>query len=360
MPSATTVEEPCETPSPSLATSPSTEYLREESTQEKPFYGWVMLPVAMLILVASSPGQTFGFAFFNPHFQQALSLTSTQLSTAYLFATLLAAVPLSYVGSLTDRFGLRKSLFATVIALSLGCMLLAATSNIAMLCLSFFVMRLLGPGMMVLLANNTLAAWFDKRLGKASGAMQLSMAGAVALIPAGMLLLINSFGWRQAYVIIGCGLALTMLPVLWFFYRESPEELGQERDGIVPGPQVLPAVPAGSVAENSTTRGSSDFTLAEAMRTPAYWVLIAATSAWAMIGTGIVFHMEALFATRGLAETTMQLAPTALAIGMAAMQLCGGVLAARVAIRFLEMLAIGGIGSSSLAVMAAPGAKTLL
>lgn len=360
MSSATVAEEPCETPSSTLAVSSSTHFLREEPAASGPYYGWVMLPVAMLILVASSPGQTFGFAFFNPHFQRALSLTPTQLSTAYLFATLLAAVPLSYVGSLTDRFGLRKSLFATVTALSLGCLLLAATSNIAMLCLSFFVMRLLGPGMMVLLANNTLAAWFDKRLGKASGAMQLSMAGAVALIPAGMLVLINNFGWRQAYVIIGCGTAIVLLPVLWFLYRESPEEVGQTLDGFAPGPQVLPAVPAGIAEQAKLTQPAASFTLQEAMRTPAYWVLIAATSAWAMIGTAIVFHMEALFSARGIAETTMQLAPTALAVGMATMQLCGGVLADRVAIRFLVMLAIGGIGTSSLAVMAAPGAKTLL
>ena len=28
------------------------------------FYGWVMLPVAMLIQIATSPGQTFGISGF--------------------------------------------------------------------------------------------------------------------------------------------------------------------------------------------------------------------------------------------------------------------------------------------------------
>ncbi|WP_218932094.1 MFS transporter [Adhaeretor mobilis] len=327
------------------------------------FYGWTMLPLAMLILVASSPGQTFGFAFFNPHFQEALSLSTTQLSSVYLIATLLAAVPLSYLGALTDRFGMRNSILATVVASSAGCLLLASANHVAVLCVCFFVMRLLGPGMMVLLANNTLAAWFDRRLGKATGAMQLSMAGAVAIVPAGMLRLIHLYGWRQAYVIIGCSVAALLLPVVWFFYRESPAEMGQRPDGSAadsdPGPQVLPGVPAGKVAP-SISYSSAELTLREASRTAGYWVLIGATATWAMIGTGLVFHMEALFAERGIHATTMQLAPTMLALGMAVMQLLGGALADGVAIRWLLMFALSGIGASCLAVMVSSSGSGLL
>ena len=72
------------------------------------YYGWTMLAAATMVMVASSPGQTFGFSFFNPEFRATLSITSTTLSATYLVATLLAAVPLTYVGALADRFGLRR------------------------------------------------------------------------------------------------------------------------------------------------------------------------------------------------------------------------------------------------------------
>ena len=36
------------------------------------FYGWLMLPLAMLLKIASSPGQTFGFSFFNVNFSRGV------------------------------------------------------------------------------------------------------------------------------------------------------------------------------------------------------------------------------------------------------------------------------------------------
>ena len=64
------------------------------------FYGWLMLPVVMLLNVCTAPGQTYVVAVFNPHLRTALSLSSSQLSGAYMLGTLLAAVPMIWVGDL--------------------------------------------------------------------------------------------------------------------------------------------------------------------------------------------------------------------------------------------------------------------
>jgi hypothetical protein len=64
------------------------------------FYGWVMLPAVMLVSICTSPGQPFGIAVFNPYLRQALGLSNSELSGAYMAGTMLAALPLIYIGAL--------------------------------------------------------------------------------------------------------------------------------------------------------------------------------------------------------------------------------------------------------------------
>ena len=78
------------------------------------FYGWVMLPVVTLISICTSPGQTYGIAVFNPYLREALSLSNSELSGAYALGTILASLPLTYVGALMDRYGPRRVLFGVV------------------------------------------------------------------------------------------------------------------------------------------------------------------------------------------------------------------------------------------------------
>jgi len=318
--------------------------------------------MATLVMIATSPGQTFGFSFFNPHIRQALSLSRTQLSAAYLVATLLASLPLAYLGGLSDKFGMRRVLLIAVAVMAAACALAASVQNVAMLFATFFIMRMVGPGLMTLLANNTLAAWFDRRLGVASGAMQLGMAGAIAVVPAGFYMLINTIGWRQAYLAMGAALAVGLLPLLWFVYRQSPSDVGQWPDGRAPDeddPSLAdPSMSAGSA--HGISGYANSLSLDEAIRTRSYWILLAATGAWALIGTGLVFHMQAVFTSRGLDEALAAWAPTAMAIGMAAMQITGGILADRIGVRWLVVMAMSGIAAGCSVVALSSGLGLLL
>jgi MFS family permease len=79
----------------------------------------------------------------------------------------------------------------------------------------------------------------------------------------------------------------------------------------------------------------------QAMRHPAYWILLVAAAVWALIGTGLVFHLEAVFQTSGMGVVESTRAMTCLAIGMGAMQLMGGLMADRLAMRWLLVAAMG-------------------
>ena len=138
-----------------------------------------MLPIAMLAMIATSPGQTFGISIFNPSFRLALGLSHSQLTGAYMFGTLLAALPQPYIGGLMDRFGIRRVMVIIVILLGIACIFMSQVLNLLMLFLAFFFLRLLGQGALSLLANNTLAMWFQVRLGTVAGMMNAALAVAI-------------------------------------------------------------------------------------------------------------------------------------------------------------------------------------
>lgn len=333
---------------PALTATPSVEAI--EQPVENPrrfFYGWLMLPIAMGMMVATSPGQTFGFSFFNAEFRAAFDLTQTRLSATYLIATVLASLALPYIGGLTDRHGLRRSSLAALLAMAGVCVFISQIQGVLTLFVAFLLFRILGPGTLVLLANNTLARWFDRRLGMASGFMQVAMAGAMAFIPAGMLMLIDTFGWRGAYLAIAAILAGGLLPLLLVLYRESPAVVGQFADG--------DTFEHDHEVQRLAALGLS---LDQARRHPSFWIMLAATATWALIGTGFVFHLEAIFVAVGLDKTSSARAMGFMATSMASAQMLGGLLADRIALRWLIVGAVGIIAISS--SMLALGSANLL
>ena len=284
------------------------------------FYGWLMLPIITLIQIATAPGQTFGVAVFNPYLSAALSLSSTELSGAYMAGTLLAALPMTWTGALMDRHGPRKTLVGVVLLFGLTCLGMSQVSGLFTLFLVFLCLRLLGQGAMGLLAGATLAMWFNRRLGLAGGISNLGAAAAMGATPALGLWLIHSYGWRWAYAILGLTVWLLLLPLLGLFFRNRPENIGQQPDG---GPDH-----AGS-KHQKTAADQRAFTLSAALRTRTYWIVTAITASWSMIGTGIHFHAVPIYLARGLGETDAVAMFSIFAAVMAATRLGGGLLVDR-------------------------------
>jgi MFS family permease len=292
-----------------------------------------MVAAATTLAVSSSPGQTFGFTYFNPKIRASLGLSQTELSTAYLAATLLAALPLSYLGGVIDRVGLRRSTLVALAGLAAACYAGSLIHNMATLLAACGAMRLLGPGVMSLLANNTLADWFDRRLGTASGVMQLGVAAAMALVPVGTHSLIEAVGWQNAYALLGAGLGLGVLPAIAVVYRERPRpELHREvrrtssarRDEAADEPTLLPLRPE-----------ERSLDLADARRTRAFWILCASSTIWSMTGTGLIFHLDALVEGRGTPAELACWATPIMAIAMAATQVAAGFAADAAPVRWL-------------------------
>jgi MFS family permease len=303
-----------------------------------------MLPIAILTMVATTPGQTHGVSVFNPYLREALNLSHSQLTGAYMIGTLMAAVPQPFIGRIMDRVGLRRTMTATVFMLGVACVLASQASSLFTLFLAFFFLRAFGQGALSLVAGNTLAMWFDKRLGAVSGVMNVGVAASIAMLPPMFLALIQLIGWRNAYIVLGAGVWILLFPIVILLYKNQPHDVNQTLDS---------KASMESAATNAlrVEAASHDLSLASARRSRAYWLLIGATAAWSMIGTAIAFNIIPIFDSFGFSETNAAATFTVLAIASAATQIVAGVIADYIPLRWMASASLAMIALAVVTLM---------
>ncbi|TWU24707.1 MFS transporter [Bythopirellula polymerisocia] len=322
----------------------------QQETSFPIFYGWVILPLAIAMMLATSPGQTFGVSYFNDQFIAEFGLSNTALASTYLVATLLAALSLTSIGSLIDRFGIRRMSIVGFLTMAGACVFASQASGLVTLFISFLLLRMFGPGTMTLLANNTLAAWFDRRLGLVSSIAQVSMAGAWGLVPVAIVGLIDAVGWRGTYLVFAAIMVGGFLPLVALFLRQSPREIGQVPDGLR----------FHAAKKHKSFSYGNELTLRETTQHRAYWILLISTAVWSLVGTGLVFHLVAVFRARGFTAQDSTVAVSSVALAMAATQIVGGVLADRLAMRWLLVTAMALIGLGCVVLATAADIQSLI
>ncbi len=268
------------------------------------FYGWVMLGVALLMAVATMPTQTVVISLFNDSLRTAVSLNIEELSRAYTIGTILAALPLPWVGRMADRFGLRIVTAIVAVACAGSLLLLTRVTSLWQLTGCFFLMRFLGQGSLGMLSGHVIAMWFERKLGRAHAILAVAgFAGGSALMPAPTAHLIETRGWVFTMTLLAGLVLLLVVPAVVFVFRNKPEDIGQHLDG-----------DAGEHEAHDTLHGGPPplkdpaFTRAQAMRTRAFWILVPIMCANGLIGTALLFHMQAMLRSVGLEGTELQTA----------------------------------------------------
>ncbi|HSH02964.1 MAG TPA: MFS transporter [Anaerolineae bacterium] len=288
------------------------------------FYGWIMLPLAIITMVATGPGQTFIISVFNPFWRESLNLTHSQLTGAYMLGTLIAATPQPFIGKWMDQWGIRRVILLVITGLGLACLLASQAQNLLMLLLAFIFLRMFGQGALSLLANNILAMWFRQRLGLVSALQSIGVSALNGLIPSAILWFTYQYGWRWSYAFLGLTVWLGLTPLIIIIFRNKPEDIDQLLDGQT----ILP-----NLTINPTP--TNDFTLAMARRTPAFWIMLTATAAWGMIATAVYFNIIPLFTSQGLSEEAATATYATLSFATIIVQLLTGFLADRIPLRWL-------------------------
>jgi MFS family permease len=292
------------------------------------FYGWVILVVGSLAIVMSSPGQTYVVSIFIERFIADLDLSRSLVSTLYTVGTLVGSLALPGIGRKIDRYGARVISVVISVLFGLACIYMGTVRSAVMLGLGFVAIRMLGQGSLGLVARTLINRWWVRRRGFVSGisGLAFSLLG-VGAFPNLIHALIPRYGWRTTYQIVGAALIFGMAPLGYLFFRRRPEVYGLQPDN---GPPVQDGKEAPAPATDEVS-----WTVAEAVRTPAFWVASLGLALLAMLVTGLFFHMVSIFEDNGLPVDVAASVYLPISIATALVNLGSGYLADRLPMRWL-------------------------
>jgi MFS family permease len=290
-----------------------------------------MLGVASLVLLLSTPAQTYGFSVFIDPMLTQLGLSRSLVSGIYTVATLVSAAAVFLVGGVIDRQGHRRVLAMTTAIYAAALVVMGAVGGAWTLLLGFTLLRATGASVLTLTARTHVAQWFVRRRGRAVSVVNLGKMLGLAAVPPANALLIQHIGWRDAWRVNALVVAL-FVPVALPLVRNRPEEVGQFPDG---------RLGADEGASSRTERRESErsWTRREALRTRAMWLLLAATFVPATITNGVSFNQISILTQAGLTLTAAALTFTIESVVAMPMTFVAGWLADRFGPR--PVLALG-------------------
>lgn len=293
--------------SPAFAESPTVSYsrgkfpLREMPTRlSRLFYGWRMIAAASGIRILGGGLHLYGFTVFFLPISQDLGISRAATSLAFSLARAEGAIEGPLAGYLIDRFGPRPVILVSVIMSGIGHMLLAGVNTYVSFMLVYLgiISLFFGAGFMhspMVLANS----WFIRRRALAMTLVSAAISLGGTLISPLLAAAVHTWGWRWGAILAGLGL-LTVGTPLAFVVRRSPESMGLLPDGDVPGRSANS--PSSEIHRGHQNPGSSDFTVRQAMRTSAYWMLILATMVRTAGFSTMMVHFIPIMVWKGLTE----------------------------------------------------------
>lgn len=259
------------------------------------YYGWVIVILAGLSHFFSGPGQTYSNAIFIDYYIEEFGWSRSTVSGIYSSATLLAGFLLFIIGRMIDKVGARKMAIAVSLILAAASIFNSFVVNWVMLFMGFFAIRLFGQGSMTLVPNALVPQWFIQKRGRALGLAALGGMIGSAAFPLINVWLIEAYGWRTTWQILGASIVLIFTPLAFFFIRNRPEDIGLLPDN---GPLVREEDPHKALSSDIS------WTVKEAKKTRSFWLLLFCVVVPALVNTGMTFHLVSIFSIQSLAPET--------------------------------------------------------
>ena len=249
-------------------------------------------------------GAQFSFGIFFSALLEEFGWSRGALSGAFaLYAFGYSGLSIAS-GHLTDRWGPRAVIAIGGVFLGAGWIAMSATSAIWHPYVFYGVVAAVGMSTANVPCTATVARWFARRRGLATGLASAGGSFGAFCLPPVAQLLVSGVGWRRAYVIFGAAILLA-LNLLAPLMKRDPEGLGLTPDG-----------DKRTEADVARPERGRDYTMSQAMRTRAFWMLFCLFAAtWIPIFAPLV-HLVPL--ARGLGIDPLVASTLVSALGMAA------------------------------------------
>jgi MFS family permease len=298
------------------------------------FYGWVIVAgIAFVSFVIGGMGGLNAGLFVKP-MEHDIGIRQSTFGWAQSARLLTFAASGWVIGRLLDKGGVQLLLAAAGATLGVSIAGLALANNgwqvVALFALSGAT-GLQGGGNS-LFTQVPLARWFVRNRGKALSMAFIGTPAGIFVFPTLTQLLIDEFGWRSAWAIIGSFGGIVVVIVALLIMRDRPSDMGLAPDGIDEAPPEPGTLRPAYAAEYSWTKE-------QAVRSSTFWRLAAVDglrmTAWGTLG----FFRVAFFIDQGIDKHVVALALSSVALSALPASLLSGYIVDRFQPRYVSFAA---------------------
>ena len=260
------------------------------------YYGWMILFTAGMSTFVRNAAGSLTLAIFVYPMTQDLGWSRTLIAGAASVGGLVASGVSPVVGWLLDKYGERWVLSISILTLGLSTISLAwATVPIAFY-LAYGLGRVIFSSPVQIGCSVIVSRWFIRLRGRATGLLFLSHAAGMTLFPLIASFFISLQGWRTAWIYLGLLVWVVALAPAFLLLVQRPEDIGLRPDGDeVAGED--------SASGQAKPQEDPEWTLREAMRAPALWLLAVSAGLLFLVQAGTNIHVGAYVRDQGLAAS---------------------------------------------------------
>ncbi|MBI2363802.1 MAG: MFS transporter [Deltaproteobacteria bacterium] len=283
------------------------------------FYGWHMVAATCALRVLGAGLHSFGFTVFFLPLSQDLNLNRTSTSLAFSLARAEGAIEGPIVGHLLDRHDPRPIMLAAVLLMGVGYLLLSQVNSYVFFLIVYLgVISLAHAGGFMHAPMVLINTWFIRHRARAITISSAAFGLGGVLVAPILSVIVQTWGWRWGaaiggilFLAIGVPLSLTV--------RRSPESMGLLPDGDEPArPQAV------KDGQEQAIRSEVDVTVAEALRSFAFWGSVLAAAIRNGSYHAISVHFVPLMVWKGLSQSEAALLLSVYAfLGMASTLILG-------------------------------------
>ena len=232
----------------------------------KVFYGWRMVGAACGIQFLLAAFLTQALGLYIAVLSDEMGWSKTTLSGAAALQSVEAAIIGPVLGWVMDRVGPQKMIRWGIVLFSTGLLLLSQVNSVTTFYVSAVLMAVGASLSGYFPLSVALVQWFEKFRARALSIMSLGLAMGGLVVPL-MAWSMQQWGWRATAAGSGVLVLLMGLPMAGMI-RRRPEDHGEHIDGIDPAMRA-----AAEREGHAVPPPQIEFTVAQALRTRAFWML---------------------------------------------------------------------------------------
>jgi len=280
------------------------------------------------IITQFALGSVYTWSLFNGQLSEKLDAPVSKVAFSFGLLSLGLALSSSVAGKLQERFGVRKVTLFAGLFMAAGLMLTSQADNLFMLYLTAGLIVGLADGAGYLITLSNCVKWFPER----KGVISACSIGAYGL---------GSLGFKFI-----CGHLLSVYSLESTFIIWGALAMGM----IVTGSLMMKDAPQQQVSAGHSAQPVRDYSLAESMRTPQYWMLAAMFLTACMSGLYVIGVAKDIGESLvNLSAQTAASAVTVIAIANLSGRLILGVMSDKVArIRVISLAQVVSLSGMSI------------